>query len=90
MAKLLSEDDLLKDLDEICDLVVGNEAPTDVSYNERATLPESLAYLMLYPRNILAIRDAKNKMKHLTSLVDTLNKKIKLMETKIEIKMKKY
>lgn len=90
MSKLSLEEDLLKDLDEICDLVVGNESPTDVSYNERSTLPESLAYLMLYPKSILAIRDAQGKMRKLTTLIDTLNRKIKLMSTKIEIKLPKY
>lgn len=86
MSKLSPEEDLLKDLDAICDFVVGNEAPVDVSYNERATLPESLAHLMLYPTSMAAIKDAKIKMNKLSTLIGTLNKKIKLMETKNEVK----
>jgi hypothetical protein len=90
MSRLLPEENLLKDLDAICDYVVGNEAPTDVSYNERSTLPESLAHLMLYPTSMAAVKDAQIKMKKLSNLIDTLNKKIKLMYTKNEVKLKKY
>lgn len=90
MPKLLPEEDLLKDLDAICDFVVGNEKPEDVSYNERSTLPESLAHLMLYPTSIAAVRDAKAKMQVLTIKIDTLYKKIKLVETKINVKLPKY
>lgn len=86
MPRLSPEEDLLKDLDVICDFVVGNEKPEDVSYNERSTLPESLAHLMLYPTSMAAVKDAQSKMKKLSNLIDTLNKKIKLMETKNEVK----
>jgi len=90
MSKLSPEEDLLKDLDAICDFVVGNESPTDVSYNERSTLPETLAHLMLYPTSMAAVKDAQIKMKKLSNLIDTLNKKIKLLYTKIEVKQRKY
>lgn len=90
MPRLSPEEDLLRDLDAICDFVVGNESPTDVSYNERSTLPESLAHLMLYPTSMAAVTDAKSKMNKLSILIATLNKKIKLMETKIEVKLPKY
>ena len=86
MSKLSPEEDLLKDLDAICDFVVGNEKPEDVSYNERSTLPESLSHLMLYPTSMAAVEDAQKKMRNLTTLIDTLNKKIKLMHTKISVK----
>lgn len=90
MSKPSPEEDLLKDLDAICDFVVGNEAPQDVSYNERSTLPESLAHLMLYPTSMAAVKDAQIKMRKLAVLIDTLNKKIKLLYTKNEVKLKKY
>ena len=80
------EEDLLKDLNEICDFVIGNEAPTDVSYNERSTLPESLAHLMLYPTSMAAVEDTQKKLRKLSNLIDNLNKKIKLMHTKISVK----
>jgi len=85
-----SPDDLLQDLNVIVDLCVGNEKPQDASFNERTTLPEILAYCELYPNNIQAVRAAKHKVQDLTNLVDTLSKKIKLMDTKIMIKLKKY
>ena len=83
-------DDLLQDLNEIVDLVVGNEKPTDCSFNERTTLPEILAYAQLYSGNIQAVRDAKNAMKKLTILVDVISEKIRIMDAKISLKNKKY
>ena len=83
-------EDLLQDLNEICDLVIGNEKPTDCSFNERTTLPEILSHAMLYPGNIEAVRDATHKMSELTEMVSKLSNKIKLMDTKIQLKLKKY
>jgi hypothetical protein len=80
--------DLLKDLNEIVDVVVGNEKPQDASFNERTTLPEILAYCELYPTNIGAVRAARNKMKELTTLLDKLSKKIEVLHVKIALKNK--
>jgi hypothetical protein len=89
MPKISPDEDLLTDLNNVANFVIGNEKPEDCSFNERTTLPESLAYLMSYPTNILAIRDAKNKMKKLSSLVDIINKKIHILSVKSDIKNRK-
>ena len=83
-------EDLLQDLNEIIDICVGNEKPTDVAYGERSTLPEILSHAMLYPGNIEAVRDAKHKVLELTTLIGKLSKKIEIMHTKIALKNKEY
>jgi hypothetical protein len=90
MPKLSPDLDLLKDLNEIVDIVVGNETPQDASFNERTTLPEILAYAELYPTNIQAVRAARNSLKNLSTKLDNLSKKIEVLHTKIVIKNKKY
>jgi len=90
MSKISAEDNLLKDLDKIVDLCVGNESPTDVSYDERSTLPECLAHLTSYPKSPSAVRDASEQIHKLSSLVAALNKKINMMAFKIELKLPKY
>ena len=88
--KLSPDEDLLKDLDEIINLCVGNEPPQDASFNERTTLPEILAYAMLYPENIHAVRAATHKLKDVSDKIAKLNKKVEIMHTKIALKNKKY
>jgi hypothetical protein len=90
MPKPSPDIDLLKDLNEICDIVVGNEPPQDASFNERTTLPEILAYCELYPTNIQAVRAARNKVKDLSTLLAKLSKKIEVLHTKIALKNKNY
>jgi hypothetical protein len=89
MPKILP-DDLLQDLNVIADLIIGNERPEDVGYGERSTLPEAIAYVMLYPTNIKAVRDARNRLKKVSNLIALLDSKIKIMETKIDLKNSKY
>jgi hypothetical protein len=83
-------DDLLSDLDDITDFCIGNQKPTDAGFNTRETLPEVLAYLMCYPENIGALRDARHKVKDLAEKVDFLLHKIERMELKKQLKMKKH
>jgi hypothetical protein len=85
-----SDLNLLKDLNEITDICVGNEKPQDASFNERTTLPEILAYAELYPTNIGAVRAARNKLKEVTTLLDKLSKKIEVLHVKIALKNKNY
>lgn len=88
MSKLSPDLDLLKDLNEITDMCVGNEPPQDASFNERTTLPEILAYCELYPTNIQAVRAARNKMKELSDKLGKLSKKIEVLHVKISLKNK--
>jgi hypothetical protein len=90
MPKLSPDEDLLTALNEIADFVIGNESPTDCSFNERTTLPEILAYCELYPKNIQAVRAAKHKVQELVKKTTSLLDKIKVMDTKIQVKLKKY
>jgi hypothetical protein len=84
------DDDLLRDLNVICDMVIGNESPTDVAFNERSTLPERLAHVQMYPTSPSAIKDAVDSINKLSKLVDNLSKKIKLLEYKNKLKLRKY
>jgi hypothetical protein len=88
MRKILP-DDLLQDLDIIVDICIGNERPEDVAYGERSTLPEALNYVQLYPKNIKAVREARGKLKKVITLLEAMDRKIRIMETKIEIKESK-
>jgi flagellar hook-associated protein FlgK len=88
--KISHEDNLLDDLDKICNYVIGNQDPVEVSFNERATLPESLSYIMIYPTNQTAVKEAVEKMKKLVEMVNTLNKKILQMNYKIDLKKSKF
>jgi hypothetical protein len=90
MSKLSPDLDLLKDLNEICNICIGNESAEDCSFNQRTTLPEILAYCELYPNNIQAVRDAKNAVKKVSTRLGMLLTKIQVMETKITIKYSKY
>jgi len=91
MARHLSpEDDLLKDLNEISNYVIGNERPEDVSFSERNTLPEAIAHVMTYPERATAVSDALKKMGLLSDMVKSLTKKIKFLEYKIELKKPKF
>lgn len=86
---VLKDDDLLSDLNTISDFVIGNQAPEDLSYNARETLPESLSYAMIYPENSSAVKDARAKVKKLLQMVQDLDKKLIILETKNQIKKKK-
>lgn len=90
MSRILPEDDLLKDLNEICDFVIGNEQPQDASFNDRSTLPEVLAYITIYPNNQTATKEALDKMKKLSGMISDLEKKIKLRNFKLDLKKPKY
>ena len=89
MPKISPDEDLLTDLNEIANICIGNELPTDCSFNERTTLPEILAYAEMYPTNILAVRAAKHALKNLSDKLDVLCRKVRVMDTKIAIKLKK-
>lgn len=90
MSKSSPDIDLLSDLNEICDIVVGNEKPQDASFNERTTLPEILSYCELYPTNIQAVRAARRALKNLSTKLDSLCKKVEVLHTKISLKNKEY
>lgn len=84
--KIPLDEDLLNDLDEITNIVVGNESPTDVGYGEITTLPEAIAYLMSHPTSPQATRSATTQMRKLITKVNDLNKKIQLLGYKITLK----
>lgn len=84
--KLLVEDNLLKDLNDIADYVIGNQLPEDCSFNERDTLPEALSYLVTYPENSVAIKEARDKMMILLNMCTDLYKKIQLMHVQNKVK----
>jgi hypothetical protein len=87
---VLSEDNLVEDLNRLADFVIGNERPEDASFNSRTTLPEIIAYAMIYPESELAVKAAVKKVHELSSIVDKLQKKLALLHQKIEIKKPKY
>ena len=74
------EEDLLKDLDDISNYVIGNVPPEDVSFNQTSTLGEALAYVMIYSNTESAVKDALKKMKILQDKVDVIHRKLKLLE----------
>lgn len=80
------EDNLLTDLNNIANFVIGNQAPEDCSFNERDTLPESLSYAMTYPESLKAVKEALDKVKELQKRVNALHSKVTLMKTKIDAK----
>ena len=83
---LYKEEDLLTDLNKIVDYVIGNESPEEVSFNERATLPESLAYAMMNPDNLKAQTEVLQKMRELEKRVKTLHDKLIIMKKRVELK----
>jgi hypothetical protein len=85
-AQVAKEDNILDDLNTIADFCIGNERPTDVGFNERNTLPEILAYAMIYPKNKSAVEAAAKKVKELTNMVGLLQKKINMLMYKIQLK----
>jgi hypothetical protein len=87
--KVLIEDNLLEDLNNIANYAIGNQSPEDCSFNERDTLPEALSYAITYPENSRAVKDARDKMMILLNMTNALYKKIQLMNTQIEVKRKK-
>jgi hypothetical protein len=82
--------DLLEDLNEIANYVIGNQEAVDVGFNSRETLPESLAFLLMYPESPSGIRDSMDKMEKLSQMVESLYKKVKQLEYKKKLKFPKY
>jgi hypothetical protein len=76
------EDNLLEDLNDICNYVIGNVPPEDASFNQTSTLGESLAYVMIYSNTDSAVKDAIKKMKILQDKIDKIQKKLKLLDYK--------
>ena len=84
--KLNKEEDLLYLLNNIADLVIGNEDPVDVGFNERTTLPEMLSYIMVHPTNKKAVLEAERKLKQLSDMIDVIKNKVYVMKKKIALK----
>jgi|WetSurSiteA1Bulk_404760.scaffolds.fasta_scaffold84188_3 hypothetical protein len=74
------EEDLLRDLDDVCNYVIGNVPPEDLSFNQTSTLGEALSYVMIYSNTESAVKDAIKKMKILQDKIDIIHKKLKLLE----------
>lgn len=87
---ILKEEDLLADLNTIADYVIGNQSSEEVSFNERDTLPEALSFAMIHPESANAVRLARIKLGNLLRMVQALDKKLVLLETKIEVKKPKF
>jgi len=88
--QVAAEDNLLTDLNNIADYVIGNQRPEDCSFNERDTLPDALAHTITYPDSERGVNDSLSKVKVLMDMVAALNKKLVLMKTQIIIKKKKF
>jgi hypothetical protein len=87
--KVPKDENLLQDLDTIASYIIGTQAPEDVSYDERDTLPEALAYAITYPESLKGVNEAIKKVEHAQRLMSTLHKKLVLMRTKCELSNKK-
>lgn len=83
-----NEEDLLYLLNEIADLAIGNEAPVDVGFNEKTTLPELLAYVMIHPTNIKGLIAAEEKIKLFMEKVENIRDKIYVLKKKFYLKYK--
>lgn len=84
------EDDLLYLLNDIANMAIGNEEPVDVGYNERTTLPEMLAYVMVHPTNLKAVLQADVKLVVLVEKIKNLQNKIYVMKKKLYLKNREY
>lgn len=76
---------LLDDLNDIANYVIGNQAPEDVTINERSTLPEAIAYLSMYPKKIEAITDSLKKLSVLDRKIKKLVSDIELLKLRWEV-----
>lgn len=80
------EDDLLADLNDAANYIIGNVSPEDVSFNGNSTLPESLSYVMIYSNTDTAVKDAIKKMKILQDKIDIIHRKLRIIENKNKVR----
>jgi len=67
---LVASRDLLQDLNNIVDYVVGNQAPEEVSAAEIGTLPELFSYLQDNPENLKRLEEAVLQMDRLIGKIE--------------------
>lgn len=79
---------LLKTLDQIADMAIGNENVEDAGFNDRTTLPELLAYATIYPNNRKNLIATNAKLEELSNLVDKLRRDVYIRLKKNHIKFR--
>jgi len=81
--------DLLENLNRIADLAIGNEAPEDVGYNDRTTLPELLCRAMTHKDDRPNLVKAEEKLKEIDACLHDIRQEITMLKKKIDIKRNK-
>jgi len=80
------EEDLLCLLNQIADIVIGNEDPVDVGITELSTLPEMMAYITVHPTKLKALITTEKKLKDLADKIQNLQDKVYVMKKKVHLK----
>lgn len=83
---IINNYDLLKDLNEIADFVIGNNSLGDYGYKGIDTLPEAIAFAMARPSDLNGLHAAKARVKTLLKKVTDMENKLRIMIRSIEIK----
>jgi len=79
-------EDLLYLLNQIADLVIGNEDPVDVGINQLSTLPEMLSYISIHPTNLKGLMTTEAKLKDLGDKVKVLQDLVYVMKKKVYLR----
>lgn len=75
---------LLRDLNEVVNLCIGNQDPVDVAVGEIDTLPELLAYVENNPRNIKRVQEAIEQLDKVKLKISSMQESLKLWQKMIE------
>ncbi len=79
-------EDLLYLLNQIADIVIGNEDPVDVGINDLSTLPEMLSYISIHPTNLRALKTTEAKLKDLSLRIKNIEDMVYVMKKKVYLK----